>query len=118
MTNPASNFEDFFPPDNDVAAVARTLFRMDPEAHCRAFGIPVTENPTLLPTANLPGDILVMRIGKRRLVHIEYVLDATDGMACLMMLYALAIKRAYPEDALSQHIIVLGDGTFDLPGLG
>lgn len=103
--------------DRVYEAAARRLFEIDPLAHCRFLGIPVTGMPEVLsetlPTITLPGDILLIRVAPDRLAHVVHVLDRPVDLEARMMLYRSAIMRAYPDDEVSQYVVVLGDGDGD-----
>jgi hypothetical protein len=96
---------------------ARRLFVMDPVAHCEWLNVPVTGTPEILPEAlpsvTLPGDILLVRVAPDRLVQVQYSLDAPDDLEPRMMMYQSMIRRAYPNDQLTQHVIVLRGGPPD-----
>jgi hypothetical protein len=91
----------------------RWLAERDPGRLCRLLGIPVTERPQILPTEFSVGKLsvdLLLRIGPRELVHVEYTLRASADLVPRMMIYRGLIQRTYPKDHVSQHVLVLGDG--------
>jgi len=118
--NRLNDAEDAFP-DDIYEAAARKLFELDPAAHCRLLGIEVTGEPTVLPDVippiTLSGDILLVRVAPQRLAHVVHVLDRPFDLEARMMLYRSALWRAYPDDEVSQYVVVLrGDEESPAPG--
>jgi hypothetical protein len=99
-------------PDRFYEMTARSLFAIDPVAHCRMFSIPVSGTPEILPealpTVTLPGDILLVRVAPDRIAHVQYFREVPDDLKPRMLMYHSMITRAYPRDQVSQHVIVLG----------
>jgi hypothetical protein len=61
------------------------------------------------PAATLHADLLV-RVGRQRLLHVEYMRTPPADLAVRMIGYRASIMRAHPGMQVSQHAIVLGEG--------
>jgi len=92
----------------------RRLVEGDLPGTCELLGVPVDAPPRVLngtlPTATLSADLL-LQVGPDRLVHVEYMRTATRDLVARMLIYRGLIMRRYPRARLTQHVIVLGDGT-------
>jgi hypothetical protein len=91
----------------------RSLVQSDPPTVCRLLGLPelsVQVQPSVLSNTSLTAD-LILRLGPQRLANIEYVTTVRPGLVTQLLGYRFAIMRDYPDHELTQHVIVLGDGT-------
>jgi hypothetical protein len=92
----------------------RWLAERDPGRMCRLLGIPFTGTPQILPADFPVGKLsvdLLLRVGPKQIAHVEYTRKATGDMVARMMIYRGLIQRAYPKHHITQHILVLGDGS-------
>jgi hypothetical protein len=94
-------------------AAMRGLMEGDPAAACRLLGVEVVGEPKVLPSvfsaSSLTVDLL-LRVAPGRLVHVEYVRAATRDLVTRMLGYRWVVMRDHPDDLLSQHVVVLGEG--------
>jgi hypothetical protein len=108
-------------PSQVYEATARRLFEEAPVEACRLLGLPLTQPPQVLPSALRDGpistDVLLLRVAPNRLAHLYCVHrisdqeHASEELIQQLMIDRALIMLAYPEDRLSQHVIVLGEGT-------
>ena len=61
------------------------------------------------PAATLHADLLV-RVSRRRLIHVEYMRTPPADLAVRMIGYRASIMRSHPGMHISQYVIVLGEG--------
>ncbi len=54
---------------------------------------------------------LLLTIGAHRVMHVEYETSPRPGLAERMYDYRARLRREYPGRRLTQHVIVLGEGT-------
>jgi hypothetical protein len=118
IDDPPDEDEDDRKRQGDVYDIAvRGVIEGAPAAACRFLGIPAQQvhvMPSVFLVRKLGADLL-LRVGPRHLVHIEYMdrishdRSKTD-LVTRMLGYRYVIMRDYPDDELSQHILVLGGG--------
>jgi hypothetical protein len=95
-------------------AVLKAMFEFDLRGVCQLLGVPVQGEPVALSveftlTTKLV-DLLVL-VGPNRLMHVEYARRASDDLVGRMLLYRGPIMQQFPKHHVSQHIVVLGEGT-------
>jgi len=95
-------------------AVLKAMFEFDLRGACRLLGVPVEGEPVALAvefTLTTKVVDLLVKVGPNRLMHVEYARRASDELVPRMLLYRGLIMQQFPKHHLSQHIVVLGEGT-------
>jgi hypothetical protein len=91
----------------------RRVAEGDLEAFCRWLRVDLEGPAQILsgsfPAATLHADLLV-RVSRRRLMHVEYMRSPSPDLAVRMIGYRSQIMRYHPDMRVSQHAIVLGEG--------
>jgi hypothetical protein len=95
-------------------AVMKEMFERDLIGGCQILGVPVNGEPVALATefkmTKRAVDLLA-RVGPRRLMHVECARRATWELVARMLVYRGLIMQSHPKDHVSQHIVILGEGT-------
>jgi hypothetical protein len=98
----------------------RRLVEADVAGFCAVLGVPIdpavpgagSRLPSTFPGTTRTPDLLV-RLRPGQLLHVEYQTTAGRGLALRMLGYRAAIMDAHAGEALTQKVVVLGDGTLD-----
>jgi hypothetical protein len=92
----------------------KEMFERDLIGGCHILGVPVNGEPVALSTefkmTKRAVDLLA-RVGPGRLMHVECTIRATQTLVARMLVYRGLIMQSHPKHHISQHIVVLGDGT-------
>jgi hypothetical protein len=92
----------------------RLLTTTDLVAVCRWLGIAADPESLrlseALPAATLHAD-LITQVGPHHLAHVEFVRSAKPDLANRMLEYRARIMKREPSQTVTQHIVVLAEGT-------
>jgi hypothetical protein len=95
-------------------AALKAMFEADLLGACRLLGVPVTGELQALSgefTLTTQAVDLLARIGPGRLMHVEYARRASTDLVARMLVYRGLLMQEHPKHHISQHIVVLGEGT-------